>query len=371
MKKLLSLLLVFILSLGIITACSDNDTTGSSTNDSGNSSVNNDSSATNSSSNDNNITTPSPDENDNGGNATEKTQIKISVLNGTTGFGMAHLMSLNENNKSANDYKFKVETDASIIVAGLLSGSIDMAALPTNAAANVYNKSNGNVQVLAINTLGVLYLLEKDDQISSIDDLKNTNKKIYVPAQNPRFITEYILAANGVSDDRIDSTTYSTPAALQQAVIAGQVDLAVLPQPVVTAAIAGAKKAGFSYSVALDLTEEWNKIPGSEQLVQGCLVVRKDFATKYKKAINRFLTEYEASINFINKNPKEASELVVKYNIFANASVAEKAIPSCNITFMKGEKMKSSMSAFISAMYDIAPESVGNKLPQDDFYYIP
>lgn len=346
MKKFLSLLLVLILSLTVLASCGNTHNGGS-----GSSSNSND----------------TEDKND---GIKEKTKIHLSVLNGTTGFGMAYLMSQDEASASYNDYEFKVETDATNIISGLISGTIDMAALPTNAAANVYNKSNGKVQVLAINTLGVLYLLEKDDQISSINDLKNTDKKIYVPAQNPRFITEYILTANGISADKIDSTTYSTPASLQAAVVAGQVELAVLPQPVVTAAIAGAKKAGFAYSTALDLTEEWNKIPGSEKLVQGCLVVRKEFAQNNKEAVDGFLTEYEASINYLNENPAAASELIVKYNIFANASVAEKAIPSCNVTFMNGEEMKSAMSAFIGVMYDVAPASVGNKIPANDFYYI-
>lgn len=352
MKKFLSLLLVLVLTLGVFAACGTNDDTSNSSNS--------------------NTGSTNEDGKDNANdNADTKTNINISVLNGTTGFGMAYLMSLNENGTAKNNYNFKVETDASNIVSGLIAGTIDMAALPTNAAANVFNKSNGNVQVLAINTLGVLYLLEKDDQISSIDDLKNSDKKIYVPAQNPRFITEYILTSNGISADRLDSTTYSTPAALQAAVVAGQVELAVLPQPVVTAAIAGAKKAGFNYSSALDLTEEWNKIPNSKELVQGCLVVRKSFATENKLAINNFLDEYEASIKYLNANVKDAAALIVKYNIFANATVAEKAIPQCNVTFMKGQEMKSSMSAFIKAMFEIAPASVGNVLPSDDFYYIP
>lgn len=354
MKKILSLLLVLILCLGVFASCgsTDNGDGSSSSSQSG---------TTDSSS--------SSDQNDTG--SKEKTKIKLSVLNGTTGFGMAYLMAQDEAGTAYNDYEFKIETDATNIVSGLIAGTIDMAALPTNAAANVYNKSNGNVQVIAINTLGVLYLLEKDDQISSISDLKNTDKKIYVPAQNPRFITEYILEANGISADKIDSTTYSTPAALQAAVVAGQVELAVLPQPVITAAVAGAKKAGFTYSTALDLTEEWNKIPGSEQLVQGCLVVRKGFAQENKDAVDGFLAEYETSIKYLNENPAEASALIVNYNIFANASVAEKAIPFCNVTFMKGEEMKSAMSAFIGVMFDVAPASVGNKIPANDFYYIP
>lgn len=304
---------------------------------------------------------------DTDGGETQKTNVRISVLNGTTGFGAAKLMEDDANGASANDYEFKVETDATNIVSALIAGSIDMAALPTNAAANVYNKSGGKVQVLAINTLGVLYVISKDNQISSINDLNG--KTIYVPAQNPTFITKHIIDSNNI-DATIDSTTYSTPAALQAAVVAGQVEIAVLPQPVVTAAVAGAKKANFNYSISLDLTEEWNKIPNSEELVQGCIVVRKDFAQNNRGAVNAFLSEYEASINYLNENPKEASELIVKYNIFANASVAEKAIPNCNVAFMKGEEMKSAMSTFISVMYEIAPQSIGNKVPQDDFYLV-
>lgn len=301
------------------------------------------------------------------GTSSQKTNIKVSVLNGTTGFGIAKLMEDDANGLTGNDYEFKVETDATNIISALVAGTIDVAALPTNAAANVYNKTNGKVQVLAINTLGVLYLIEKDDQITDIQDLNG--KTIYVPAQNPTFITKYILESNGINAT-LDSTTYSTPAALQAAVVAGQVDLAILPQPVVTAAMAGAKKASHNYSIALDLTEEWNKIPNSEQLVQGCIVVRKDFAEKNISAIDTFLREYEASINYLNENPKDAATLIVKYNIFANATVAENAIPKCNIKFMKGEEMKSAMSAFITAMYNIAPASVGNKIPGSDFYCI-
>lgn len=304
---------------------------------------------------------------DTDGGETQKTYVRMSVLNGTTGFGAAKLMEDDANGACANEYEFTVETDATNIISALMAGTVDMAALPTNAAANVYNKTGGKVQVLAINTLGVLYLLEKDDQISSISDLNG--KTVYVPAQNPTFITKYILESNGINAT-IDSTTYSTPAALQAAVVAGQVDLAVSPQPVVTAAIAGAKKANINYSVALDLTEEWNKIPDSEQLVQGCIVVRRDFAEKNKNAVEWFLNEYEASINYLNENPAEASELIVKYNIFANQAVAQNAIPKCNVVFMKGEEMKSAMSAFISVMYEIAPQSVGNKLPADDFYIV-
>ena len=372
MKKILSLLLIAILSLGMLASCTINiNTDDSSSTESSAQASTSENGATNSSENIVNSSTASTSQSDeiqdNTDTPKEKVDINVSVLNGTTGFGMAYLMSKNENGQANNNYNFKVETDATVIIAGLISGSIDVAALPTNAAANVYTKSGGKVQVLAINTLGVLYLAQKDGKIASINDLDG--KTVYVPAQNPAFIAKHVFDSNDV-DVRLDSVTYSTPAALQAAVIAGQVEYAILPQPVITAAIAGAKKANLNYSISLDLTKEWNKIPGSEELVQGCIVVRKDFAAKNPTAIASFLDEYKDSINYLNSSVKETAELIVKYGIFANATVAENAIPSCNVTFMIGNDMKNAMKAFIKTMYEIAPASVGNAIPSDDFYYI-
>lgn len=330
MKKFLSLLLVLIFTFAMLTSCGGDDT---------------------------------PDE----PSTDTKTDIKISVLNGTTGFGIAHLMEQNSTGNAQNNYTFTVETAADNVEKALIAGTIDMAALPTNSAAKVYNKTNGNLQIVAINTLGVLYLIDKTGTITDIEQLEG--KTVYVPAQNPTFITKHILETNGVKNVTIDSTKYANPQALQAAVKAGQVDYAVLPQPVVTAAVAAAKQAGFNYNIALDLTNEWNAV-NDEQLVQGCIVVRKDFATKNKSAVEKFLNEYEASIKFLNENNKDAAALIAKHNIFANATIAEKAIPKCNIVYMDGAEMKAAMSAFVNAMYNIDKGSVGDKIPLDDFYYI-
>ena len=167
--------------------------------------------------------------------AKETNNVRVTTLNGTTGFGMAKLMYDNNAGTTENSYTFNVVSDASSIVTGLINGSIDIAALPTNAASNVYNKTNGNVQVLAINTLGVLYTLDKTGEINSISDLEG--KTIYCPSQNPTFILEYILKANNINAT-INSTDFSTPAALRTAVIAGRVDIAILPEPMVSIVMA-------------------------------------------------------------------------------------------------------------------------------------
>ena len=289
---------------------------------------------------------------------------RVMVLNGTTGFGMANLMSASQAGQARQAYTFSVETDASNITAALINGSVDIAALPTNAASVVYNKTNGAVQVLALNTLGVLYLVS-DQNIQSFADLKG--KTVYAPAQNPTFILKYLCEANGltVGTDVIIDNTYAQPADLNAAVSSGQVSLAVLPEPMVTIA----KSNNKNLNVCLDLTQEWDKVSPAGSLVQGCVVVRKDFAEKNPAAVATFLEEYEASIQLLKTDIAGTAVKIQQTGIFAKSAVAEKAIPNCNVCFITGKDMKTALASFLEILHGIAPNAIGGKLPGEDFYY--
>lgn len=297
-------------------------------------------------------------------NAKTDGEINVTTLNGTTGFGMAPLMKENSQGTTSNKYNFEVHTDPTMVLAGLINGSIDIAALPTNAAANAYNKTNGGVQIIAINTLGVLYLVTNNIDVSSFNDLEG--KTIYCPAQNPFFITKYLVEANNLSDKiTVDSTTYATADALRAAVIAGNVDYAVLPEPMVTIA----KSSNTNLKTTLNFTNEWNKVSNGKQLVQGCVVVRTEFANQYPGSVKEFLKEYKRSIEALNSDPATNSAYIKEFGIFANDKIAAKAIPNCNIAYLDGSEMKTAMSGFLEAMYSVAPASIGNAIPNDNFYY--
>lgn len=308
--------------------------------------------------------------------------IRVYTLNGTTGFGMAKMMEDAENGAFEwENYQFEVKSDASEILAALTSGDADIAALPTNAAATVYNKTQGGVKILAINTLGCLYLVNSGStEISSISKSKLSGKTVYVPAQNPTFIMTHLCQKSGLTvitegtpksgEVLLDSTSYATPAALRDAVAAGQVDLAVLPEPMVTIAVNKAAQASVTLNVDLDLTQEWDRIVGgSNTLVQGCVVVRTDFLEAHPLAVDNFLTAYEASINYLNQNTEDTATLIKKHEIFENEAVAKQAIPKCNIKFISGKTMKSSVSTYLQILNEINSQSIGGKLPGDDFYY--
>lgn len=294
----------------------------------------------------------------------DELEIKISVLNGTTGFGAAKLMSDAKAGNTLLNYNITVETDASNITAGLINGSIDIAALPTNAAATVYNKTEGKIKIAAVNTLGVLYLMTNGVEISSVADLEG--KTVYCPAQNPSFIFEAICRANGLipGENITIDTAYAQPADLRTALVSGQVDIAVLPEPMVTIA----KSANNALATALDLTAEWEKVYGEDTLMQGCIVVRTEWAEAHPKELEEFLDNYKESVEFTTENAKEASQMIVEAGIFAQAPVAEKAIPNCNIVYIDGDDMAEALDVFFAKLYDVKPASVGGKLPDSNIY---
>ena len=291
-------------------------------------------------------------------------EIRVSVLNGTTGFGAAQLIDAAKKDEAALNYNFKIETDATVINAGIINNEIDIAALPTNAASVLYNKTEGGVKVIALNTLGVLYVVENGNTINSLADL--AGKTVYCPAQNPEFIFRAVCQLGGVENVTVD-TTYAQPAALMSAVATfTEGMIAVLPEPVLSVAMS--KNADLR--VALDLTNEWSQNKGTASLVQGCIVVRTAFLEEHPAEVAKFLEEYKASIEFLNANVAEAANMVVDLGIYAGAAaVAEMAIPKCNIVYMDGEDMQAALSAFLEVMYDVAPASVGGALPDADFYY--
>lgn len=293
-------------------------------------------------------------------------EINVWTLNGTTGFGMAPLMQSAKDGEAALNYNFTVDTNATNVRDALINGNADIGAVPTNVASALYNATEGEVVILAINTRGVLYLVANTAKVAAPTSLADlSGKTVYVPAQNPTFITKALIDKAGVSGVTLNNTDYAEPAALQQAVAAGLVEYAILPEPLLT--VANASKAeGVTLATALNITAEWDKHFPEGSLVQGCVVARRAFVEEHPNEVAKFLEEYEASINFVVENPAQAAEMIVSAGIFAKAPVAEKAIPKCNLTFVSGAEMKAAMQTFLAAM---PAASIGGALPADDFYF--
>ncbi len=296
----------------------------------------------------------------------EKATIRLATLKGPTGLGMLKLMSDNDAKTSAENYEFTLVGSPDEIVSKISTGEIDVAAVPTNLAATLYNKTNGEVQLAAINTLGVLSLLTDDGTIKNVKDLRG--KTVYASGQGsiPEYALNYIFKQNGLEVGKDVKVEYmSEHTELATNMIAGKVTTAVLPEPFVTQVLGKSK----TLKIALNITDEWNKVAGDKSvLTMGALIVRKDFVEKNKAAFDAFLDEYKASAAYTNSSVDQAAALSEKYGIMPEA-VAKKAIPNCNIVYIDGSEMKSKIPDFLKILFEANPKSVGGKLPGDDFYY--
>lgn len=291
-------------------------------------------------------------------------EVRFGVLKGPTGIGACQLLSLNEEGKTRNKYSVTLLSEATDMIAQIAAGQLDIAAIPTNAAASLYNKTNGAVRLAALNTAGVLYVLENGDSIKSVTDLKG--KTIYAVGQgsNPEYVLRFILSQNGIDPDKDAELVFMDSAELTTRAATGEIGVCMLPVPAVTTVLMKNK----SMRTALDLSKEWDSLNTSGILTMGCIVVRSDFAKNHPIEVMAFLDEYGSSINFTKQNPSQAAQLCAKFSIVPSAAVAEKAIPDCNLIYVCGDDVRPAIEGYLKVLYDFNPKSIGGKMPGDDFY---
>ena len=295
----------------------------------------------------------------------EPVDINIAVMTGPTAIGLTKVMSDAEEGTALNNYHFNVYGTADEVTTGLIKGDLDVACVPSNLASILYNKTKGEIVVGAINTLGVLYLVEEGNNIHSVEDL--IGKTIYSTGQGttPEYTLRYLLSLHDIDPDHDVTIIYKSEAAEVTAMLAEtEGAVAMLPQPYVTAAM----NQNENLRIALSVTEEWENLSEDSTVVTGVLVARKSFIEENRDAFELFLGEYALSTVYANGEIEETANLLEHFNIF-KAAIAKKAIPYCNVTFIEGETMETLLSSYLQVLYDQNPDSIGGKLPEKDFYY--
>lgn len=347
MKKTLSLLLAAAMTLSLLAGC------GSKTNDSSSQPVDNTSASVSQSQ-----------------QPVDKTDVNFMALSGPTGVGAAYLMKYYSAETSPADcpvaLNSTVVADNKEVTDALVNGTADIAAVATNVAANLAAKTDGGIQVLAVNTLGVLYILDKNVGVTSLADL--SGKTIYATGKgaNPEYILNYLLTQNGVDPATDVTIEWLTAEEVSAKMISSDNAVCMLPVPAATALMA----KDSAVKQAISLSDAWDEL-GNGSLAMGCVVARTEFIEENPQAVADFLTEYEASINYMKDeaNVDTASELVAQYKITPSAAIAAAAIPQCNLTFASGQEMKDLVEGYFSVLFQANPASIGGGMPYDSFYY--
>ena len=357
MKKTLSLLLAAALGMSMLTGCSakPTETTAAQT------TVAAETTAAE-------TTTAAPETT--AAEPAEEVVIRVGGLKGPTTMGLVKLMDDDANGTSANDYEFTMVTAADELTALVAGGKVDIALLPANVASVLYNKTGGNVAVIDINTLGVLYLVSGDTSISSVDQLKG--KTIYLPGKGttPDYSLRYVLSEAGLSEEDVTLEFKSEATEVASVLAEDPNAIGLLPQPFVTAAMMQNDKL----AMIMDLAAVWDSFQpeeGGSRLVTGATIVNKTFLEEHSDLVDTFLAEHEASIAFTETDLDAAAELIAAQGIVAKAPIAKKALPFCNVEFIAGEEMKEALNGYLNVLFEQNPASVGGTLPEDAFYYLP
>lgn len=301
--------------------------------------------------------------------APDLTNVECNVygISGPTGVGLANLMEKAEKGEGSLKYNIALAANNDEIIAKLINGEADIVAVATNLASTLYNKPDVDIQVLAVNTLGVLNVVAKGYEIDSIDDLKGLTVYSTGQGANPEYIINDILKNNGLEvgkDVKVEFVAQPTELVAKMANPNADKVVVIAPQPVATNITVKIPEA----KIAIDLNDEWDKFH-DEQLTMGCIIARKKYAQENPEAIAAFLKEYKKSIEKTNSDIDASAANCEKFAIISPAAVAKKAIPNCNIVYQDGKEMKTNLSAYLKFLFDLNPKSVGGSLPADDFYY--
>ena len=296
----------------------------------------------------------------------EPVTTRIAALKGPTAMGMVKLMHDDPQSGEGPMYAFTLAGAADEVTPSLIKGDLDMACVPANLASVLYNKTEGEIITLAVNTLGVLYIVENGNAVSSMADLAGKTIVAAGKGSTPEYALRYLLTENGIDPDTDVTIDWKSEHAECVAALApGSATIALLPQPFVTVAQTKIE----NLRVALDLTAEWDALDNGSGLITGVVVARKAFVEEHPAAVDTFLRNYAESVDWVNSNTADAAALISEFGIVEAAPIAEKALPHCNIVCITGEEMGAKLSGYLQVLFDAEPTSVGGKLPGEDFYY--
>lgn len=309
--------------------------------------------------------TPTAEPNEPTDNPTPAVKVKIATLAGPTGMGLIQLMD----DANSDKYDISIYTAPDQILPKIIKGEVDIASVPANLAAMLYNKTDKGIKVLVTNGLGVLYIVENGDSINTVADLKGKTINAIGQAATPEYILNEILKKNDLTAGEDVTIKYSTQIPeLANMVVAGDVKIALLPEPFVSVVTAKNKDV----KVKIDINEEWKEAFGKNRgIAMSATIVNTKFLEEHPEAVQAFMKDYQASIKFVNEKPNEAAELIAEKKIVGSAAIAAQAIPRCNLVYLDGKISKEMLMEYYQTLFDSDPKSVGGTLPDANLYYMP
>ena len=254
--------------------------------------------------------------------------------------------------------------DMEAMMALASGGDYGILIVPVHTAANLKNKG---IDVKMVNAFGWggMYLSTTDPDCNGWKDLEG--KELYVPAKGsvPDIMTQYFLSQNGLEIGKNVEVVYSSHAEIAQLIAAGTIQYAVDAQPFVTSNL----KNVDGYRVISEFAEDWKLTQGEAYSMPGnCTVVNSDYLSENESVVLDFNKKFSDAIKWMVENPDEAGALANTY-LNANAELIAAAMPGFCLDYKSAADARNDVEEYFKVLLELKPESIGDKIPDESFYY--
>lgn len=290
---------------------------------------------------------------------------RVAALRGPTTMGLVCMMQ--DNTGEGAPYQFDLYTSGDEIVPLIAQNEVDIALIPTNLAATLYQRTEGGVQVLDVNAGNVLYVVSHDETLTDLSDLAGRTVYMTGKGTSPDWTLQYLLEQSGIGADGLTIEFKTEATEVVSSLMQESEAVGVLPQPFATVAMMQDQEMILNFP----LENAWKQYsPDGSGIATGVTVVRTAFAQEHPEAVAQFILDHQQSVEQAQADPAQAAQLIEEYGI-VNAGVAQQVIKNFNpMVAVSGEQMKSWVVGYLEMLYEIAPDAVGGQLPDEGFYYL-
>ncbi len=295
----------------------------------------------------------------------EPKTIKFCYQDGTPALTTAKLAKENSSIDENITIEYEMEKAPDILVGKILKEEADIAIVPSNLAAQAFNKGLP-YEIAGTSVWGSFYLASTED-IGSFEELKGREIYTFGKGLTPDLVLRYVLSKNGIDPDEDVKITYLNAASeVGPAFISGKTNLAVLAEPLLTTVMMKKEDT----KIVLDLNEEWGRAAGTDKgYPQASLIVKKDLIENNGEFVEAFLKAYEESRIWAKENPDKLGEYAEDLEISVSKETIEKGIIWNNIESFNIIDSKGEYKAYYEAIIDFAPDFIGGKIPDEDIYF--
>lgn len=290
--------------------------------------------------------------------------------------GLIHLLANDGLAELADEVEFILWSNPDQLRALALNGKVDFIAMPTNVAANLYNRG-APLKLLNISQWGALWMISRDPNMKTLADFKGQEIAIPFRADMPDIVFTHLAERQGLTPNKDFKLNYTaTPMDAMQLLIMRRIDHALLSEPAVSMALRKTKSFPVSLIApelhrSVNLQQEWSRVMGTEARIPQAGIAVMGNKADNPQLVARFEEAYAQATRWCQENQQKCAEEVAAKIPMLSAEAVADALAAQGNYYATAFDAQQELEAFLEILLAKQPASVGGKLPNADFYANP